>query len=332
MKPINQGTQDQQSLNPCNEQNPIDSSLNEDFIPGMCGDGQGSLNSVSNVGDQGWMDETFEQRDDKLGKSAICDPLQSGHILNDVRNPNRNVICRYAKGIRGCDEALKDMFSDIVVLNEDGKAFPVPIVWGTQERAVAAIMFDNVRKDNSLVVDRIRLPLLSIHQSDLQFNQDRYTYHQATNWLRDIRPDYKPGFTKQEYKPRDTVFGTARGIPVDLSYTLMAWTLYIEDMNQIVEQIITKFSPIAYIRVRGVQWETAVKLESLANNLETEPGDKNLRVIKYQFNFKAETYIPQPIKREKAVLDMRVDFFNHIDEEEMTEVLDRLQEKVEGYQ
>ena len=330
MQPINPGSHDQPSLNECKEPNPLETPINEDVTPEMCGDdGDGSLNSVSGLMDAGWLDEACEQRDDQLGKHALCDPLQTGSILNDVRNPQRNTVYRYSKGIRGCDRAIKDMFSNVVVLDADGKAHPVPIVWGSQERAVAAIMFDNVRKDKSLVVDRIRLPMLSVYQSDIQFNIQRYTYHQATDWLRDSRIDFKPGFTTQEFKPRDTVFGMARGIPVDIGYTIMAWTLYLEDMNQIMEQIIPKFSPVAYIRVRGVQWETIVKLESTANNLETEPGDKSLRVIKYQFNLKAETYIPQPIKRRKAVLDMRMNFFNHIDEEEVTEVIDRLQETVE---
>jgi len=121
------------------------------------------------------------------------------------------------------------------------------------------------------------------------------------------------------------VFGVARGLPVDISYTLIAWTLYLEDMNQILEQVFLKFSPIAYIRIRGVAWEVGVKLESVANNLETEPGDKQLRVIKFQFNIKAETYIPQPIVRRKAVLKTRVEFVDGMTEQDITRVIGRLE-------
>ena len=100
-------------------------------------------------------------------------------------------------------------------------------------------------------------------------------------------------------------------------------------MNQIVEQVLLKFSPIAYIRVRGVSWETGVKLDSIANNLDTEPGDQNVRVIKFVFNMTAESYIPQPIRREKAVLKMKTDFFNSIEPTEITDVLARLEVAVE---
>lgn len=328
-KPINPGNHPLRSLNDCNTPSPIPQDINDDVTPGMCVDGPDSLNKVSGAPDYGWLDEACERRDDKLGKHGLCDPMQTGQILNDVRNPTRNTVYRYSQSLRGCDMAMKDMFSNLVVLDGNGTPHPIPIIWGSQERAVMAILGENIRRDKSLVVDRIRLPMLSIHQSGLSFAEQRYTYHKAIDYVRRLRPDFKPGFTTSEQYDRDTVFGIARGIPIDVNYTLDAWTLYLEDMNQIVEQVLLKFSKVAYIRVRGVQWETVVKLESTANNLETEPGDQNLRVIKWQFNLVAETYIPQPIIRRKAVLKTVTDFFNAVNEEEITEVIDRLEDAVE---
>ena len=219
----------------------------------------------------------------ELGKENLCDPMQTGQITND---PKRfDTIYRYSKALRGTDTAIMDLFKNLVVIDEDGKAHNVPIIWGTQEKAVAAIVQDNVRKDNSLVVDRIRLPMMAISSTDYQFNQARYVYHRAIDYLRDS--NNKPGFTYSEKYEKDTIFGVAKGMPVDISYTLYAWTLYVEDMNQILEQIILKFSPVAYIKVRGVLWEVCVKFDSIANNLETEPGDAALRVIKFQFGITA---------------------------------------------
>jgi hypothetical protein len=219
-----------------------------------------------------------------------------------------------------------DLFKDLIVIDEDGKAHKVPIIWGTQEKAVAAIIQDNVRKDNSLVVDRIRLPILAINSLDYQFNQSRYVYHQAVDYLRGL--DGKPSFTTNEKYERDTIFGVAKGIPIDISYSLYAWTLYIEDMNQILEQIILKFSPVAYIKVRGVTWEVQVKLDSISNNIETEPGDQAIRVVKFQFNLTAESYIPQPIVKKKAVLTQRIDITDGLREEEITEIVSRIEETV----
>jgi len=318
-KLVNLGNQNQKSLNePCNDKG-LPGNLRDDPPTVFCPD--------NGTRDDGWL-ENVSNKKVGIGEGRLCDPMQTGQIVNDVARPNPNVIYRYSKGIRGCDEAVMDLFRNIVVIDEDGKAHPVPIIWASQEKAVAAILQDNVRKDNSLVVERIKLPMLAIYSNSFSFNQDRYIYHKALDYMRYLRPDGKPGFTISEKYERDTVFGVARGIPIDIGYTLYAWTLYIEDMNQLLEQIFTKFSPIAYIRVRGVPWETAVKLDSIANNLDVEPGDQNIRVVKFEFNLTAETLIPQPITRNKAVLKTKIDIFEGTELEDETGVIDRLEVKL----
>ncbi len=308
-------------LNECPDPNPL-YNLNVDDVNPECDDcnKHPSQKDVPFVADP--------RKDKKgIGQSGLCDPMQLGHIVDDfTHHPDRNTIYRYSKAKRGCDEAVKDLFNDVVVIDEQGSAHKVPIIWATQERAVAAILQENVRKDDSTIIDRIRLPMMAIYDSDFSMNTDRYIYHQAIDYLRYRRADGKPGFTQRERYERDTIFGVTRGLPVDIGYTLYAWTMYKEDMNQILEQIVLKFSPIAYIKVQGVYWETIVKLESIANNENMEPGGSNLRVIKWQFNLKAETFIPQPIVRKKAVLKTRVDVVDGIDDMEITEIIKRLEE------
>ena len=261
------------------------------------------------------------------GQSALCDPVQKGFIINEQDDlPNPSTVYRYSKAMRGCDEAMQDMFRDIVVLDEQGKAHNIPIIWGTQEKAVAAIMQQNVRQDASAVVDRIRLPMLAIHGTGEQFDANRYTYHRAVNYLRDLSG--KPGFTVKERVNRDTVYGVSRGIPINKSYTMYAWTLYREDMNQIVEQVVSKFSMLAYIRVRGVSWEIGVKLDEIGSNIEVDPGDQAVNVYKYQFNMTAETYVPQPIVRKKAVLNVETEFLDNVEDSQIKQVLGRLEEAV----
>ena len=173
--------------------------------------------------------------------------------------------------------------------------------------------------------------MLAISSTEYAIDPARYTYHQALNFLTTL-PGAKPSFTESERFERDTVFGVARGIPVNVGYTLYAWTMQLEDMNQVMEQILTKFSPVAYIKVRGVIWEVIVKLDSIANNLQTEPGDAALRVIKFQFGLTAQTYVNQPINRNKAILNTKIDFVNALNEEEITRVIKRIEESVEGVQ
>lgn len=319
---VNPGNYQNKSLNECNPNSPIETSRNNEGPSSNCPGPDKSGNRL------GWLEEHASSKIG-IGQEAQCDPMQTGQIVEDIKNPQKQVLYRYSKSLRGCDEAIVDLFSNIVVLDEDGKAHKIPIIYGTQEKAVAWILQDNTRKDGSLVVDRIRLPMLAVYCSGTEFDQSRYTYHKALDYMRKLRPDRKPGFTVKEKRERDTVFGVAKGIPVNKTYTLMAWTMYMEDIDQILEQIILKFSPVAYITIRGVNWETVVTLDSIANNVDYEPGDQNQRIIKYEINLTARTYIPQPIVRNKAVLSTKVDFHNSVEEEKITDVLGRLEDSVE---
>jgi hypothetical protein len=335
-KNVNPGNHSKKSLVECNIPSPILENFNDDLPPLNCP--PPIEPNLRNPGGEAlsWLTDVCHDNVG-LGAEALCDPMQTGQIVNDLENRvtgpyNQSTIYRYSKSVRGCDEAVTDLFRNLVVLDVDGKAFPVPIIWGSQERAVAVILQNQVRKDDSLVIDRPVLPMLSIRQTNIAFKQDRYAYHQALNYLaRRYEGEgleyegLKPGFTIQErIHPRDTVFGVARGIPVDISYTLIAWTMYIEEMNQILEQILLKFSPIAYIRIRGVSWEVGVKLDSIANNLEAEPGEKQ-RVVKFEFTMTAESFVPQPITRKKAVLKERINIFNSVDEQDLNDVIERLE-------
>ena len=319
----------QKSLNDCPCPVPGINDVNLDASPSYCGkDLENDVNNKRRINDDSLnflKDETMKKTG--FGARVDCDPMQRGFIVNDVENPQRNVLYRYSKSIRGTDEAMLDMFNNVVVIDEDGKAWPIPIMLGPPEKAVAAIVQDNVRKDESLVVDRLKLPLLALTQTQVDYDLDRYTYHKAINLFRSDS-DGRPGLTISEKYKKDTVFGLARGVPVNIGYSITAWTMYREDMNQIVEQILTKFSHAAYIRVTGVPWEVMVKLDSIANNLDSEPGDQAIRIIKYEFNITAQTYIPQPIERKKSVLKMKIDFVDGMTEEEITTVMNRIEESV----
>lgn len=312
-------------MEPCG--NPDQQSFEElDNAPDRC-DPDPSLKEPGGILD--------EKCDTAYGREAnSCDPMQVGRIVEDMRKPvgERQVIYKHWKAIYGVNEAVTDLFRDLMVVDVNGEAQPIPIIWGTQEKAVAAIVQANVRQDTSLVVQRVKLPMLALYSSDFTPNNERYIYHGAIDYLRRFREDGKPGLTEDEGGlERSTVFGVARGIPIDVGYQLTAWTLYLEDMDQILEQIFRKFSPIAYIRVQGVHnWETIVKLESVASNIEMEPGDQAQRVIKFQFGLKAETFIPQPIVRKKAVLKTQVDIVDAVSDEEITRVITRIEEAIKG--
>jgi len=316
----------EKQINPCPDPSLLGRSNNQDPPPGM--DCHVKPDNQNNVGDNGAADWLRDNFVNNLGNGAAnnCDPMQAGKIVNDPASEvNENTIYRYSKSLRGTDEGVMDLFRNIVVIDEDGKAHQVPIIWATQERAVAAILQQNVRKDETLVVDRVRLPMLAISATGYEFDTKRYTYHQALSYVEaytGASPTKGP-----KYANRETLFGIARGIPINITYTLYAWTMQLEDMNQILEQIVTKFSLVAYIKVRGVLQEVIVKLDSIASNLEVEPGDAKLRVIKFQFGLTAETFVPMPAKIYDSVIKVvKADLVNSVEESTITEVLAKIEE------
>jgi len=322
------GEHNQQNLAGCQDKTFLQNLLNEDAPPPQCQEEtpEESQREVhSTLPNLAWLREASLKKTG-YGFNANCDPIMTGQVVN-LPDGNRQFIYRSPQAFRGADDAMLDLFSDIIVKDEAGTVHKVPIMWGSQEKAVAAVLQENVRKDDSLVTDRIKLPMIAVHSAGHDFDPERYTYHKAQTYLRELREDMKPGFTQDEVYERDTVFGVSRGIPINISYNLYVWTLYWEDMNQIVEQIELKCNPLAYLSVRGVYWESTAQIDSRANNLDTEPGEK-LRVLKYQFNLTAKTYIPQPIERKKAVLKIRVGM-NEGDDTEVSSVLSELVEAVE---
>lgn len=261
-----------------------------------------------------------------FGFHAQTDPMRSGQIYNDPGS-DRSVINKYSRGIRGCDEAMLDLFNNIGVQDLNGKIWKIPIVFGTQDTAVKHVFQDNVKKNETLQIDMVKLPIMSIYWTNIEIDPSRYTFHYALDYLRRARPDGKPGFTTQERSSkRDTIFGVPRGLPINISYKLSAWTLNLEDMNQIIEQIFRKFSLQAYINVQGVQWESIVELVSSRNNLNFQLNPDELRVLKFEFDLLAKTYLPQPLIRKKAVLDIKTDYHNAVEPDEINETYFRERE------
>jgi len=75
---------------------------------------------------------------------------------------------RYSRFFRRCDEATMKEFRDTVVLDEEGKAHKVPIIWATDDRAAEFVQAG----------DSIKLPLMNLYRGDLFFAEDKiYAYY-----------------------------------------------------------------------------------------------------------------------------------------------------------
>jgi len=174
-------------------------------------------------------------------------------------------VKKWCRWLRQCDEHTMNAFKDTVVIDECGEAHTVPVIWATDEKAdfittdfitaphighTSNPQFEKLKNDPIMealrdrtvkveIPDILRLPLINIYRGDFNFTA-----------------------------PSICIF-----------YTLTVRTLYQEDMNQILEQIISKFHPLYEYEVGTMQ------LLNAANNLH-ERNDRALTINKYQFTIK----------------------------------------------
>lgn len=216
--------------------------------------------------------------------------------------PGRGWIMRYQNSIRFTDWAMIRLFQDLEVMDGQGRTRKVPIIMGSQERAVAAILGPNVRMDGSGVVDRIRLPMLALWPLDINLDETRFAYPLAIQW--DIRdPRYRTAKSRN-----DLILGRSRGIPITRTYTLYAWSKYQETMNQIVEQVLHKFRPTANLKVEGIDFEAPAYLETIANTGSIDAPDSEDRPVKTEFALRIESMIANTWITEKTAKRLRLSF------------------------
>jgi len=289
------------TLNECRELSPNDLIIT-DRPPPFCGNDEESIRRPP-----------FDAINENcptvpIGSQGNCNPIQFGHIVEDQTRPvNRETIARNSQIFTAVDMAMKDLFSDLSVIDGNGKPHRIPIVPMGPERAVAYILQENARKDASFVVDRLPLPLLSIkYKSTITPDPARFLYSGAVRYYRDL--NNKPGWMESEAYENDTVFGKTRGVPLNVGYELSAWTMYDLDMDQILEQVTLKFDMnTAYLNIQGAEFEVLVKLDGYANNSNLEPGEKDVRIIRWRFDMHVEMFVPQPIVRRKTVKSEIID-------------------------
>lgn len=236
-----------------------------------------------------------------MNRSRSDNPeVQEPKILpNTIDGVSRNYIFGYAKSIRNTNQAMLDLFNDVNVLNTEEEAFKVPIIFGSQEKAIMYVFGDQAQNADNRMDDgyfnRIKLPVLGLQQTAINHDQSRFIHHEAR----------RPIAYGAEKRPYDVMYRISKGVPVNLDYQLNLWSKYHEQLMQMVEQIFQKFSPMAYINVEGILWETPVKITGTGSNVDSDVEDRRYRILKYSFGLQVEGHIAQPIRRDKTVLSIK---------------------------
>lgn len=176
-----------------------------------------------------------------------------------------------------------DLFNDIQIAryNLDGsflKYAIVPLKYAPKEKIWYWL---NERKDDEM------LPMMAVTLQGVEYDLER-----MTNKNRYIieTTSASAGAIQRYLNPA----------PYNLQFQLGVWSLYMNDVDQILEQILPFFQPYAYVRVNIPElfssWQSKVIFNSVAPEFEFEYSDELHRVLKYTLDFTVQTYLFKPIE------------------------------------
>ena len=169
--------------------------------------------------------------------------------------------------------SLISTFGMLHYLDGENKLIRVKATHSAPERAVAKKF-----QENSMI-----LPIITVHQLSAKSDDSRRRYDnvliQSTEWNDDIQ--------------RAERIISRSDVPVNITYSVNLWTKYMEDMDQISQNIRVKFNPSLKIATPFSD-NLKIFLKDESNSSTLVDGDREDRLLRKSFSIEAELYIPSP--------------------------------------
>tara|TARA_R110000765_G_scaffold141255_3_gene242029 strand:- start:199 stop:867 length:669 start_codon:yes stop_codon:yes gene_type:complete len=158
-------------------------------------------------------------------------------------------------------------------IDAEGKAQQVNAFFANPERAIAKL-----REDRTLT-----LPLITVSIDDVDEDADR----RRTSSNIEISTIWD----KKTQRALRIVSKTAK--PINLSFSINIWAKYVEDINQILENILKQFNPSLDFTT-SYTTNTKAFIDQITDNSVVTVADKEDRVIRKMIVLTAEAYLTYP--------------------------------------
>ena len=192
-----------------------------------------------------------------------------------------------------------DLFNEIQIKRYDRngnflKYIKVPLKYAPKEKIWYWL---NERKDDEI------LPIMSASMNGVEYSLERQT-NKHKHVVNSGSASGGSGITRY-----------LNPVPYDITFQLQIWTLYMHDIDQILEQILPFFQPFVYIRIPipelFADFEAKVLFGAATPEFESEYGDDGWRVLKYSLDFTLQTYLFKPIEEKGLIEQMYVNFYTN---------------------
>ena len=221
--------------------------------------------------------QSYTSEDPKLNKAK------------QVRRDQDNVK-NISVGIYDVDSAFKDFLEKDVkpTVETDGRYYPVPVIYGSPEKWVAAQQRGYIQDDNGMLI----IPVIMFKRNTISLNTDLSKLKVAQN--EDAHQMFERKYTKVNrydqfsiltgQQPVREFMSVERPDYVNLEYEVIVWCDYMEQLNKIVEQII-------YFQGRsfGERYKFTIKGDSYS--FETTHIVNEDRIVRANINLTAKAYI-----------------------------------------
>lgn len=170
------------------------------------------------------------------------------------------------------------------------------------------IQVKRLEPDSSTVRELIHVPVkLAVKEKFwywLQERKDDEVLPMITAWITTI--DYASERQVNSFfdmcTSTDPDSGTFLSIPhptpYNFTFTMNVWSLYLSDIDQILEQILPFFMPHIFIRLRldelNIEYDVKVVFSSCTPETSLEMPDDEYRVINYTIDFVAQAWLFKP--------------------------------------
>ena len=230
-------------------------------------------------------------RDDKVDLKKTQSSFSDDPKLNKARQVRRNDDTKnISVGIYDIDLAFKDFLERDVkpTIKEDGKFIPVPVLYSTPENWVSAQKDGYIRDNNGKIIT----PLITFKRNSLDVNTEYAKLKVLTD--NDTSRTFTRKYTQEnrydafsqliDQKPVKEYYVVDTPDYVNISYDVIMWCDYMEDLNKLVEQVVY-FQGGAF----GQRYKFEVKGESYS--FETTNGVGEERIVRSNVTLTVKAYI-----------------------------------------
>ena len=170
-------------------------------------------------------------------------------------------------------EFILARMKNIYFIDSEDKALQVNAFFANPERAIAKL-----REDRTL-----SLPIITVSIDDIDEDIDRRRTDQSL--------EISTIWDKKAQRALRVISKTSK--PINLSFSINIWAKYVEDINQLLENIIKLFNPSLDFTTSHTT-HTKAFIDQITDNSVVSVADKEDRVIRKMIVLTAEAYLSFP--------------------------------------